>query len=95
MAGFNTARVAPLDKSAKSLDLRTDSGKQLELSKMSLDDVQRLGAAHDLCETDLRRRSTTLRYHMNTLFQERLRRLRKSTNGPDNNASVISQIDVH
>ncbi|CAF4583869.1 unnamed protein product [Rotaria sp. Silwood1] len=94
LAGFNTARVAPLDKSAKSLDLRTESGTQLELTKMSLEDAQRLGSNHDICETDLRRRSTALRYHMNTLFQERLRRLRKTTNGADNNASIISQIDV-
>lgn len=93
MAGFNTARIAPLDKSAKSLDLRTDSDTQLELRKMSLEDAQRLGSNHDMCENDLRRRSTALRYHMNTLFQERLRRLRKTT-GADNNASVISQIDV-
>ena len=62
---------------------------------MTLEDVQRLGVQQDMCETELRRRSTTLRYHMNTLFQERLRHLRKTTNGPDNNASVISQIDVH
>ena len=61
---------------------------------MSLEDAQRLGNNHDLCENDLQRRSTTLRYHMNTLFQERLRRLRKGTNGPENNASIISQIDV-
>ncbi|CAM4794244.1 unnamed protein product [Rotaria magnacalcarata] len=94
LAGFNTARIAPLDKSAKSLDLRTESGTQLELTKMSLEDAQRLGSNHDMCETDLRRRSTALRYHMNTLFQERLRRLRKTTNGADNNASIISQIDV-
>ncbi|CAF1444124.1 unnamed protein product [Adineta ricciae] len=93
LAGFNTARIAPLDKSAKSLDLRTDSDTQLELRKMSLEDAQRLGSNHDMCENDLRRRSTALRYHMNTLFQERLRRLRKTT-GADNNASVISQIDV-
>jgi hypothetical protein len=86
--------MTPLDKSAKSLDLRTDSGTQIELSKMSLEDAQRLGSNHDMCESDLRRRSTALRYHMNTLFQERLRRLRKSTNGADNNASIISQIDV-
>jgi hypothetical protein len=83
-----------LDKSAKSLDLRTESGTQLELSKMSLEDVQHLGTHHDMCEIDLQRRSTALRYHMNTLFQERLRRLRKTTNGPENNASIISQIDV-
>ncbi|CAF0834602.1 unnamed protein product [Adineta steineri] len=94
LAGFNTARTAPLDKSAKSLDLRTDSDTQLELRKMSLEDAQRLGSNHDMCENDLRRRGTALRYHMNTLFQERLRRLRKTTNGADNNASVISQIDV-
>ncbi|UJR27368.1 hypothetical protein I4U23_008660 [Adineta vaga] len=94
LAGFNTARTTPLDKSAKSLDLRTDSDTQLELRKMSLDDAQRLGSNHDMCENDLRRRSTSLRYHMNTLFQERLRRLRKTTNGADNNASIISQIDV-
>ncbi|CAF1123473.1 unnamed protein product [Rotaria sordida] len=94
LAGFNTARVAPLDKSAKSLDLRTESGTQLELTKMSLEDAQHLGSNHDICENDLRRRSTALRYHMNTLFQERLRRLRKTTNGADNNASIISQIDV-
>jgi len=94
LAGFNTARVAPLDKSAKSLDLRTESGTQIELTKMSLEDAQRLGSNHDMCEKDLRRRSTALRYHMNTLFQERLRRLRKTTNGADNNASIISQIDV-
>lgn len=94
LAGFNTARMAPLDKSAKSLDLRTESGTQLELSKMSLEDAQRLGNNHDLCETDLQKRGTALRYHMNTLFQERLRRLRKSTDGPEKNASIISQIDV-
>ena len=83
-----------MDKPAKSLDLRTESNTQIELSKMSLEDAQRLGANHDICEKDLQRRSTALRYHMNTLFRERLRRLRKSTNGADNNASVISQIDV-
>ena len=59
-----------------------------------MEEAQRLGSNHDMCETDLRRRSTGLRYHMNTLFQERLRRLRKSTNGAENNASIISQIDV-
>ena len=61
---------------------------------MSLDDAQHLGTNHDVCENDLQRRGTALRYHMNTLFQERLRHLRKTTSGADNNASVISQIDV-
>mgnify|MGYP006897081957 CR=1 FL=1 len=83
-----------MDKSAKSLDLRTESSTQLELTKMSLEDAQRLTSNHDMCEQDLQRRSTALRYHMNTLFQERLRRLRKTTNDADNNASIISQIDV-
>lgn len=87
--------MAPLDKSAKNLDLRTESGTQIELTKMSLDDAQRLcSSQHDLCEKDIRRRGSALRYHMNTLFQERLRHIRKTTNGADNNASFISQIDV-
>ncbi|CAF1528273.1 unnamed protein product, partial [Didymodactylos carnosus] len=92
IAGFGNARSA-LDKSAKSIDLRTESGTQIELSKMSLDDAQHLASSKDLCH-DLLRRSTALRYHMQTLYQERLRRLRKQQQTPMNssaNTSFLSQ----